>query len=438
MCSQVAVNVVSSLRQFPYIILSPTLLNSAIMPGTGLAAHRGLESVRNDYDSAGGVMAIRRLVLLFDGTWNKPESNTSVERLRQLIARRDAAGIEQLVNYLPGVGVSPGLTHLLGGAFGYGLSDNVIEGYRWLCAVWQPGDDIYLFGFSRGAYTARSLGGMIRKCGLLRPGADGSVAKADISGAYDFYRDVGTKPDDPAAVAFRASRSTEIEIHFVGVWDTVGSLGIPDTASWFPYARARYRFHDTELSKIVKYAYQALALDEHRADFAPAVWTRNPYTLKPGETLTSKKPEQVEIEQRWFIGSHADVGGGNDCDAAGRKPDPLPDLPLAWMQRKAMAAGLACDSLIAPAIDADMGMARNSYAEFMYGLYKEFKPPFDRTLGTGVNEKVDDSVWQRWLADASYRSPSLVQALARATVLMSTDAVVQNTLSDPDPSTPPV
>jgi uncharacterized protein (DUF2235 family) len=371
-------------------------------------------------------MATRRLVLLFDGTWNKPESNTSVERLRQLIAPHDAAGIEQLVNYLPGVGVSRGLTHLLGGAFGYGLSDNVIEGYRWLCAVWQPGDDIYLFGFSRGAYTARSLGGMIRKCGLLRRGADDSVAKADISGAYDFYRDMGTKPDDPAAVAFRASHSTEIEIHFVGVWDTVGSLGIPDTASWFPYARARYQFHDTELSKIVKYAYQALALDEHRADFAPAVWTRNPYTVKPGETLTSKKLEQIDIEQRWFIGSHSE---------AGRKPDPLPDLPLAWMQRKAIAAGLACSELIAPAIDADMGMPRNSFAEFMYGIYKVFKPPFDRMLGTGVNEKVDASVWQRWLADAGYRSPSLVQALARSTVLMSTDAVVQNAAADPTPST---
>ncbi len=381
-------------------------------------------------------MATRRLVLLFDGTWNKPESNTNVERLRQLIAPRDPAGIEQLINYLPGVGVSPGLTHLLGGAFGYGLSDHVIEGYRWLCEVWQPGDDVYLFGFSRGAYTARSLGGMIRKCGLLRCGADGSVAKADISTAYDFYREVTTKPDDPAALGFRASHSTEIEIHFIGVWDTVGSLGIPDTASWFPYARARYQFHDTELSKIVKYAYQALALDEHRADFAPTVWTRNPYTIKPGETLTSKKLEQIEIEQRWFIGSHSDVGGGNDRDGAGRKPDPLPELPLAWLQRKAINAGLACDELVAPAIDADMGMPRNSYAEFMYGIYKEFKPPFDRTLGTGINEKVDDSVWQRWLADGSYRSPSMVQALAHATVLMSTDAVVQITPAHADQPTP--
>lgn len=376
-------------------------------------------------------MATRRLVLLFDGTWNKPESNTNVERLRQLIASRDGAGNEQLVNYIPGVGVKRGITHLLGGAFGYGLSDNVLDGYRWLCETWQPGDLLYLFGFSRGAYTARSLGGLIRKCGLLRRGADGSVGKAEMSAAYDFYRDTKSKPDDPLAVKFRADHSVGIDIHFIGVWDTVGSLGIPVTASWFPYARARYQFHDTELSKIVKYAYQALALDEHRADFTPAVWTRNPYTIKPGETPTSKKIEQIDIEQRWFIGSHSDVGGGNDRDGAGRKPDPLPELSLAWLQRKAIAAGLACNELLMPESDADTGVPRNSYTEFMSGIYKEFKSPFDRLLGTGVNEKVDDSVWHRWLADAGYRSPSLVKALADATVLMSADAVVQNVTAPP-------
>ncbi len=376
-------------------------------------------------------MAIRRLALLFDGTWNKPESHTNVERLRLLIAPRDAAGVEQLVNYIPGVGVRRGITHLLGGAFGYGLSGNVLDGYRWLCETWQPGDQLYLFGFSRGAYTARSLGGMIRKCGLLRRGADGSVARAAVSAAYDFYRDTKTKPDDPAGVAFRASHSLEIEIRFIGVWDTVGSLGIPVTASWFPYARSRYQFHDTELSKIVKYAYQALALDEHRADFAPTKWTRNPYNVKPGETLTSKKLEQIEIEQRWFIGSHSDVGGGNDSDGAGRKPDPLPELPLAWLQRKAIDAGLACNERLMPEPDADTGVPRNSYAEFMSGIYKEFKPPFDRRLGSGVNEKVDGSVWLRWLADAGYRSPSLVQALADATVLMSMEAVVHHANNPP-------
>lgn len=376
-------------------------------------------------------MATRRLVLLFDGTWNRSESNTNVERLRRRIAPRDPDGTEQLVNYIPGVGVSPGLAHLLGGAFGYGLSGNVLDGYRWLCETWRTGGELYLFGFSRGAYTARSLGGLIRKCGLLRCHADGGVASADLSGAYDFYRDIASKPDDPVAVDFRAGHSIEIDIHFIGVWDTVGSLGIPDTASWFPYARSRHQFHDTELSKIVKYAYQALALDEHRPDFAPAVWTRNPSTLKPGETLTSKKPGQIEIEQRWFIGSHADVGGGNGRDSAGRRPDPLPDLPLAWLQHKAVAAGLACTELLVPDGDACTGAPRNSYAEFMRGIYKVFKPPFDRVLGNGINEKVDDSAWHRWLADTSYRSPSLVRALAQATVLMSVDAVVPGTMSRP-------
>lgn len=370
-------------------------------------------------------MTARRLALLFDGTWNKPESNTNVEHLRRLIAPHDAGGHAQLVNYIPGVGVKPGIAHLLGGAFGYGLSGNVLDGYRWLCETWQPGDLLYLFGFSRGAYTARSLAGMIRKCGLLRCDRHGSVTRADAAAAYDVYRDSRCKPDDPVAVQFRADHSIVVDIHFIGVWDTVGSLGIPGTASWFPYARKRYQFHDTELSKIVKYAYQALALDEHRADFAPTVWTRNPYTVKPGETLTSKKAEQIEIEQRWFIGAHADVGGGNDCDGAGRRPDPLPGLPLAWLQRKAIAAGLACDALFMPEDDANSGVPRNSYAEFMDGIYKEFKPPFDRMLGTGVNETIDGSVWQRWLADGSYRSPSLVGALADGSAMVLADAVAR-------------
>ena len=376
-------------------------------------------------------MATRRLVLLFDGTWNKPESNTNVERLRRLIAPVDAYGNAQLVNYLPGVGVKPGLGHLLGGAFGYGLSDQVKNGYRWLCETWQPGDEIYLFGFSRGAYTARSLGGLIRKCGLLKCAPGEGLAKAEVNRAYDFYRDVSTKPGDSWAVIFRLDHSIEVDIHFIGVWDTVGSLGIPVTASWFPFARSHYQFHDTELSKIVKYAYQALALDEHRGDFKPAVWTRNPYTVKAGESLTSKKNEQIEIEQRWFIGSHSDVGGGNDCDGAGRKPDPLPDLPLAWLQDKAMAAGLACAERFQPLGNAASGVPRDSYAEFMHGLYKEFKPLFDRTLGSGVNEKVDESVWRRWLADAAYRSPSVVRALAQATVLMSVESVSETYATPP-------
>jgi uncharacterized protein (DUF2235 family) len=376
-------------------------------------------------------MSKRRLAVLFDGTWNKPESNTNVERLRRLIAARDAQGIEQIVNYIPGVGVSPGITHLLGGAFGYGLSGNVLDGYQWLSNVWQPGDDIYLFGFSRGAYTARSLGGLIRKCGLLTRGADGSVEKSALSAAYDLYRDTNSKPDDPVSVVFRQQHSIDVDIHFIGVWDTVGSLGIPDTASWFPYARARYQFHDTELSKIVKCAYQALALDEHRADFEPALWTRNLSSVKPGETATTKKVEQIEIEQRWFIGAHADVGGGNDRDGAGRKPDPLPDIALAWLQQKAISCGLVCSEIFVPMANADSGVPRDSYKEFMDGIYKVFKPPFNRELGTGINEKIDASVWQRWLADVSYRPPTLTQAIQNGRAQVSSPDVIT-----PDPTRP--
>ncbi|MEP6897817.1 MAG: DUF2235 domain-containing protein, partial [Rhodanobacter sp.] len=209
------------------------------------------------------------------------------------------------------------------------------------------------------------------------------------------------------------------------------SLGIPDTASWFPYARARYQFHDTELSKIVKYAYQALALDEHRADFEPALWTRNLASVKAGETVVSKKLEQIEIEQRWFIGSHSDVGGGNDRDGAGRKPDPLPDLALAWLQQKASACGLASNPVLVPAPDADTGVPRNSYAEFMVGIYKLCKPSFNRGIGTGINEKIDASVWQRWLADASYRPPSLQLAVTNQLAQISMPAVIT---PDPPPA----
>ena len=194
------------------------------------------------------------------------------------------------------------------------------------------------------------------------------------------------------------------------------ALGIPGVASWFPFSRKRYQFHDTELSRIVRFAYHALALDEHRADFKPTKWTRLPGTLSPGEHATSKKPEQIEVEQRWFVGAHADVGGGEKTDGAGHHPDPLPDLPLAWMQQKAAGAGLAFNEAFVPLPDAELGTPNNSYAQFMYGLYKLVKPAFVRTIGGGVNETVDESVWQRWQQVAAYRPQTLTDAMADGVV----------------------
>lgn len=357
----------------------------------------------------------RRLIVLFDGTWSKVQTQTNVERMQKLLAPVGRDGRAQLVLYIPGVGVTRGIEHLLGGAFGLGLSANIEQGYQWLCQQWRAGDEVFLFGFSRGAYSARSAAGMIRKCGLLKTDASGDVSMKAVDAAYDFYRN-DVKSDDPQAVAYRAQHSRDITIHFIGVWETVGALGIPDVASWFPYARSRYRFHDTELSASVRYAYQALALDEHRADFAPTKWLRLPTSLSAGENATAKKSAQIEVEQRWFIGSHSDVGGGEKTDGAGRSPDPLPDLPLAWLQRKASDAGLAFDQTFVPLPNAELGTPNNSYQQFMYGLYHLFKQPFNRVIGGGVNETIDDSVWQRWREVADYRPPSLTTAIADGVV----------------------
>ncbi|HET7222155.1 MAG TPA: DUF2235 domain-containing protein [Rhodanobacteraceae bacterium] len=352
----------------------------------------------------------RRLIALFDGTWNKVQTRTNVERLWKLIAPADAAGSEQICKYVAGVGVKPGIEHLLGGAFGLGLSGNVKEGFRWLSKEWRDGDEIWLFGFSRGAYTARSVGGLIRKCGLLKPDEKGEVTSAEVDAAYALYRN-DLHPNDPAMQAFRAAHSREVLIRFVGVWDTVGALGIPGVASWFPFSRSRYGFHDTDLSKIVQYAYQALALDEHRSDFKPTKWTRPQQTLAPGESAVTWKPEQIEVEQRWFVGAHSDIGGGETTDGAGHSPDTLPEITLAWMQAKAKGAGLAFSEDYVSAPGAELDVPNDSYGTFMGGIYKIFKHPFQRVIGGGVNETIDPSVWLKWYAQAGYRPKSIETAM---------------------------
>jgi uncharacterized protein (DUF2235 family) len=326
----------------------------------------------------------RRVALLFDGTWNNRKDSTNVVRMRDSIDSTGPDDPRQPVFYDPGVG-----THwyqkLTGGAFGRGLSDNIREGYAWLARKYLPEDDIYVFGFSRGAYTARSLVGLIRKCGLLN-----FTDKSRLDQAYELYRNKDIAPDDPRAIAFRAANSRGIRVHFIGVWDTVGALGIP--VSHVPFGRDYYRWHDTDLSKIVNYAYHAVATDERRKDYAVALWTRT-------------KPENRDVEQRWFVGAHANVGGGYDKDPA----DALPNPPLRWIQEKAEAAGLRLKSKVPVGPDDHLAEVDDSFREFMFGVYRVFKDPFDRPFGSGVNESVDNSVWERWRYDPAYRPPSLRQ-----------------------------
>ena len=272
---------------------------------------------------------MKRLVVCSDGTWNTRENTmeggvTNVVKVARLVAATAGDGTTQVVFYDPGVGTagSP-WDRIIGGITGAGLSKNVADAYQFLVDNYEPGDQVFLFGFSRGAYTVRSTVGLIRKCGLLRKDEAHRFQEA-----YRFYR--GDKhPDSEEAKAFRAKHSREITIRFLGVWDTVGALGIPLTGLRSLTAR-RYQFHDVALSKIVEHACHAVAIDERRKSFEPTLWS------------TKQVPGQI-VEQVWFAGAHSGVGGGYQKTG-------LSDVALQWMKERAASAGLEFDEAAASLI----------------------------------------------------------------------------------------
>lgn len=271
----------------------------------------------------------KRLVICCDGTWNslKQPARTNVSKVWDAVPGEAADGVRQKSRYLKGVGAGlPLLGHLAGGAFGWGLSANVREAYRFVVENYSPGDELFFFGFSRGAYTARSTAGFIRNCGVLRAEHAGLIDEA-----YLLYRDrdKSTGPDSDAAVRFRAEHALEnvTPIRFIGVWDTVGALGIPLSGGrWLNRFNRRWQFHDMTLSSTVQSAFQALAVDEHRKSYVPAVWEPSPKAAE----------QEQEREQVWFAGAHSDVGGGY------REHD-LSDLALRWLVSRAERCGLDFD-----------------------------------------------------------------------------------------------
>jgi len=270
----------------------------------------------------------RRLIICTDGTWNQAEektasgetSPTNVLRIARAVSPVAGDGVSQLVYYHKGLGTGGAVDKFLGGVMGIGMSRIIENCYRFLANNYQDGDEIYLFGFSRGAYTARSLGGLINLAGLLR--------KQDLehfSKVHHFYRQTKAKraasPDREFIFdLFKDSRRPVI--HFIGVWDTVGALGVP-VPLLGKISRLWIGFHDTRLRN-VKYAYHALAADERRGPFAPNLWTR-----KPGADDSSL----CEMKQTWFPGAHSDVGGGYADHT-------LAEITYVWMAQKAARCGL--------------------------------------------------------------------------------------------------
>jgi len=206
---------------------------------------------------------MKRLVLCFDGTWNSADSEraeTNVARIARAVrANSGPDGIQQITLYLRGVGSTGiALERLVGGALGKGVDDSIRSGYMFLAQNYVPGDQIFLFGFSRGAFTARSLTGFVSACGLLKRQNLG-----DIVDAWNYYRKAKTRSPADFCQRHDSDCHTDLTIAFLGVWDTVGALGIPGTLLNQLSAR-QYEFHDTTPSRIVRVGRQALAIEPPR------------------------------------------------------------------------------------------------------------------------------------------------------------------------------
>ena len=260
-----------------------------------------------------------RIAYFCDGTWNDPASNTNVFQLYN--ATPQIAG-QQNATYDAGVGAGcDPIDKLFQGAMAAGLVNKVKAGYTQIAHLFEPGDDLFLFGFSRGAYTARSVAGMIAVCGLPTK----NLNQECVDTAFQAYRDELNRAMLLNSLQEYAMDPAKIKM--LGVWDTVGSLGIP--AAWGGIDAIQYGFLDTNLHPNVLNAYQALAIDEARAQFPPTLW-KDPFAS--GQT----------VEQVWFCGVHCDVGGGY-ASSTEDNHTALSDITLGWMAGKAQALGLTID-----------------------------------------------------------------------------------------------
>ena len=329
----------------------------------------------------------KKLILCADGTWNTPHgvevavNDTNVRKIFCALASDET----QQPFYDSGVGTNgTPIDHLAGGAMGEGLFQKIQECYRYLTDAWSPGSSIYLFGFSRGAYTVRSLGGMIARFGVPTKNLDNEAA-ARVFAAYR-ERD----PEKQAAMKLQLELQYDIQgaaVRMIGVWDTVGSLGIPGLIFEL-FDEKKYGFLDTALHPNVQNAYHAVSIDERRRQFEPTLWT-NPDG--------SDRVNDAQVEQVWFPGVHCDVGGSY-------APSDLSDIPLAWMIRKAMHCGLAftqkaLDQYLPVDAHKVTAEAHDEWKLIPWGIAKHRTVPPRSFIANSVQERLDRS--------AAYRPPNL-------------------------------
>lgn len=320
----------------------------------------------------------KRIAYCADGTWDTSTSHTNVYKLYKALSVTS----DQMPFYDDGVGASGDpILKLVGGAFGTGLWQKIKDGYTKISHVYESGDQVFIFGFSRGAFTARSLAGMIAACGLPTQNFSDDL----VNTAFDAYRDKVNRADILKKLANNNMANPRISM--VGVWDTVGSLGIPAAIGAIdPIA---YGFLDTGLHPSIQNAYQALAMDEKRAQFPPTLW-KGPAAA--GQTL----------EQVWFTGAHSDVGGGEPDDLPGTTA--LSDITLGWMMSKANALGLQFD----PTVFAQytMPFLPELALDKFHESWKIFCG-FPKRRSIDANASIANSVVIRCAEDSSWRPQNL-------------------------------
>jgi len=426
----------------------------------------------------------QRLIVCLDGTWNQQDSSTNVLHHFNLVCEGPVPGsdIVQRKYYHPGVGTNP-LDRITGGGFGFGLEQNVRDAYNWLVQNYSdgdantPADEIYIFGFSRGAYTARSLVGFIAKCGLLRHAAPLTVSElwedyailgrrdeqrksiwdklfkrptAQIRPIATLVRDPWLRPATMAQPRTLREKlliqwSRRVRITYLGIYDTVGAIGWDALA--IPGLRSKIAMHNNlKPTTIIVHCRHALAVDENRSSF-----NHTPFCAFIGNDAAEDELERAtgeggqaakywtrtrdmwrrKIEQRWFVGAHSNIGGGYEDTL-------LAQTPLQWMLEGAKSIGLHMEPVaFAPSVAADVEQPRDSYEEFAPPLWTKLirakrnyrdidpEPALQANVRADaegsaagfsietINESVDQSVYDYWTSAEVAMPPNLFSYVNR-------------------------
>jgi uncharacterized protein (DUF2235 family) len=313
------------------------------------------------------------VVKLFENLQGLETGTQALQNETELMHRDAVGALVQAAKYIHGVGDTANpIMKVLGGVFGAGVVARIIRGYTFISREYEAGDSIHIAGFSRGAYTARALAGMISAVGLK---CKGIVFKGDKKLSSLLNTIVDLAGDAVARATLRkGDLIPRVPIKSVGVWDTVGSMGVPN------YVKGSrndfFSFVDTKLSRAVEFGFHAMALDEQRRDFPVTRWDKD-----------------ARVEQVWFIGAHSDVGGGYPLIESG-----LSNLALDWMTLKLASVGVRFVQLPAGPLDP----AR--FAQAFHTPWK--KPPMNLGATQRAPKRGDvfhESVRSRWQADAPYR-----------------------------------